>query len=213
MINKLDKQRKIFVTLFVVTLIICLFSLFDADTLMLFKDTKEVAGLMKNVELGTNIVNVEYQIDGKLYKNRIKYDTFEKWKAINLLYDTKNPEMVIATERKEDIKMNIGIAFVMSILICCAYYAPAGKRIYKNKNAKVVEGEIFDIKNTEICTVYLKVKDSDKIYYLYSDLELKPILEKLNIKTLPIYMISDIYRIDTRELEEKIKVIKERILF
>lgn len=217
MINMRDHDSYKCIILTFIILIIFTSSLIDKNTLFLFKKTESTTGIIKYEDLVEKLVWVEYEVDGVKYFEPIDSGVFEKEKdgEIKLLYDVDNPQKAIEQSIK-NVKKTCMIVLVFCLISLIVFYTEyKGKRIYKDKKAKIVDGKIFEfVNNGMIYRVCLRVEGYDNVFYLDSDINLEPILEKLRIKTLPIYLINQYnYRVDSRAIEEKIEIIKERILF
>ena len=217
MINIVDKDifKRMLAT--IVLLIIFSLPLIDKNTMFLFKETQKTHGIIKYIDLNENKVWVEYEVDGVKYFETIDNGAFvtEKDSEIGLLYDINNPEKAM----EESGKSTRLVALVIVIICLCSLVSLKteykGNKIYNDKKAKIVKGKIFEtVNNGAIYRVCLKVDEEDQIFYLDSDINLEPILEKLKIETLPIYLIGKhFYRVDSRPIEEKIEIIQEKIFF
>lgn len=217
MINIVDKDifKRMLAT--IVLLIIFSLPLIDKNTMFLFKATQKTHGIIKYIDLNENKVWVEYEVDGVKYFETIDNGAFvtEKDSEIGLLYDINNPEKAM----EESGKSTRLVALVIVIICLCSLVSLKteykGNKIYNDKKAKIVKGKIFEtVNNGAIYRVCLKVDEEDQIFYLDSDINLEPILEKLKIETLPIYLIGKhFYRVDSRPIEEKIEIIQEKIFF
>lgn len=215
MINNVDKDSKRTIIACLIFLIIFIIPLLDKDVLFLFKGTQDTVGIMRNMDLDTRETIVEYEIAGEKYVNKTYIMGFEKDGEVELICDVNNPNKILEKSRKTTLTMSAVFAAIMLIVIMCIKSSIGGQKIYNNKNAKVVEGEIFEIlDDLPVCRVCLKAEGYEQVFYLDSDVNLKPILEKLNINKLPIYLCGNgIYRVDTRKIEEKIEIVKERVFF